>query len=84
MWMHYRNQALCRVLDTLSRAIYRVLDKISFVECHSQRIMTLGMYLLCQAQNTLHTLTLGKESLPSVKLSGNETHDKGLSAVIYS
>jgi hypothetical protein len=59
MYNHYWKQALCRVPYDLPSAIYRALGKIIFAECHSRRIMTLGIHLLCREPNTRHTPTLG-------------------------
>jgi hypothetical protein len=73
--MYYRTQLLCRVPDGLPSAIYWALGKIIFVECHSRRIMTLGIHILCRALNTRHTLTFGKgdfaecQTLSAVRLT---------------
>jgi hypothetical protein len=53
---------LCQVSDTLQKLIYRALSKTSFTECHSRRINTLGINLLCREPNTRHTQTLDKRT----------------------
>jgi hypothetical protein len=58
---HYRNPALCRVLDALPSIFCRALGKEVFAVCRTRQSPALGNNHVYREQDSRHRKTLGKE-----------------------
>jgi hypothetical protein len=59
--MHYRNLALCQVLDALPSVFCWTLGKELFAECRTRQSPALGNDRIYREQDSQHRKTLGKE-----------------------